>query len=132
MVPDRTQGDYRAHRRFTPPQVSPRNHPSTAPSHASTGQALTSHPQCATDDTLLYSQPFLAPTVRLDTAYRHAYTLTVSPKKSTALRLDVELLNAMGRIRKAEGIPVTTQIEFAVREWLEARGSVKPKRESKP
>ena len=50
--------------------------------------------------------------------------LTVSPKISTALRLDGTLLRAMRGVKAAEGIPVTTQIEMAVREWLTRRGTL--------
>jgi hypothetical protein len=50
----------------------------------------------------------------------------MSPKTTTALRLDDELLEAMRSVKATEGIPVTTQIEMAVREWLAKRGSVKP------
>jgi hypothetical protein len=49
----------------------------------------------------------------------------MSPKETTALRLDQELLDAMRRVKESEGIPVTTQIEMAVREWLTKRGSIK-------
>jgi hypothetical protein len=45
-------------------------------------------------------------------------------KETTALRLDAELLAAMRRVKEAEGIPVTTQIEFAVRDWLRNRGVI--------
>jgi len=48
----------------------------------------------------------------------------MSPKESTALRIDVDLLEAMRDVKDAEGIPVTTQIEMAVREWLKNRGIV--------
>lgn len=48
----------------------------------------------------------------------------MSSKETTALRLDVELLTAMRRVKEAEGIPVTTQIEFAVRDWLTRRGTL--------
>jgi hypothetical protein len=48
----------------------------------------------------------------------------MSPKETTALRLDTELLAAMRAVKAAEGIPVTTQIEFAVREWLTKRGAL--------
>jgi hypothetical protein len=51
---------------------------------------------------------------------------TVSPKKTTALRLDTDLLEAMRRVKATDGVPVTTQIEMAVREWLRKRaGNVK-------
>lgn len=48
----------------------------------------------------------------------------MSPKAATALRLDAALLDAMRRVKDTEGIPVTTQIEMACREWLKKRGVV--------
>jgi hypothetical protein len=48
----------------------------------------------------------------------------MSPKATTALRLNTELLDAMRQVKAAEGIPVTTQIEMAVREWLNKRGAL--------
>lgn len=48
----------------------------------------------------------------------------MSPKEATALRLDVDLLDAMRRVKDIDGIPVTTQIEMAVRDWLKKRGVV--------
>lgn len=45
----------------------------------------------------------------------------MSPKETTALRLDADLLEAMRQVRDKDGIPVTTQIEMAVREWLVKR-----------
>ncbi len=50
--------------------------------------------------------------------------VTMSPKEATALRLDQALLDAMRRVKETEGIPVTTQIELAVGEWLKRRGVV--------
>jgi hypothetical protein len=49
---------------------------------------------------------------------------TVSPKETTAFRLDSELLAAMRRVKQVEGIPVTTQVEMAAREWLKKRGVI--------
>jgi hypothetical protein len=46
----------------------------------------------------------------------------MSSKTTTALRLDTALLDTMRRVKATEGIPVTTQIEMAVREWLKRRG----------
>jgi hypothetical protein len=46
-------------------------------------------------------------------------------KETTALRLDTTLLEAMRRVKLQDGIPVTTQIEMAVREWLVKRGALK-------
>lgn len=48
----------------------------------------------------------------------------MSPKETTALRLDTELLEAMRQVRDKEGIPVTSQIEISVREWLTKRGAL--------
>lgn len=48
----------------------------------------------------------------------------MSPKEFTAFRIDERLLEAMRRVRDAEGLPVTTQVELAVREWLKRRGVV--------
>ena len=48
----------------------------------------------------------------------------MSPKETTALRLDADLLEAMRQVRDKDGIPVTTQIEMAVREWLTTRGAL--------
>jgi hypothetical protein len=55
----------------------------------------------------------------------------MSPKETTALRIDVDLLEAMRDVKDAEGIPVTTQIEMAVREWLKQRGIIVKKAERK-
>jgi hypothetical protein len=53
----------------------------------------------------------------------------MSPKEPTALRLNSALMNAMRQVKEDEGLPVTTQIEIAVREWLKRRGvSVKSER----
>ncbi len=48
----------------------------------------------------------------------------MSPKEFTGFRIDDRLLTAMREIRDAEGLPVTTQVELAVREWLKKRGYI--------
>ena len=48
----------------------------------------------------------------------------MSPKETTAFRLDTVLLETMRRVKDVEGIPVTTQIEMAVRDWLTKRGTI--------
>ena len=55
----------------------------------------------------------------------------MSPKEPTALRLDADLLEAMRRVKESEGIPVTAQIELAVREWLKNKHGVIVKAERK-
>ena len=52
-------------------------------------------------------------------------TATMSPKTMTAMRLDNALLAVMRKVKATEGIPLTTQIEMAVREWLTKRGTIK-------
>ena len=53
----------------------------------------------------------------------------MSLKQNTALRLDKDLLAAMRKVKDTDGIPVTTQIEMAVRAWLKkTRGIVVKKR----
>ena len=65
---------------------------------------------------LLYVRPL--------TPYGRVYTVwSVSPKDKTALRLEQGLLDALREIRAKEGIPVTTQIEFAIRDWLKKKGA---------
>ena len=46
----------------------------------------------------------------------------MSPKDKTALRLEPGLLAALREIKARDGIPVTTQIEFAIRDWLVKKG----------
>lgn len=52
----------------------------------------------------------------------------MSPKETTALRLDADLLEAMREFKATKGVPVTTQIEMAVRAWLAQEGVVVKKR----
>jgi len=48
----------------------------------------------------------------------------MAQKELTALRLNTDLLRAMREVKETEGLPVTTQIELAVRDWLKKRGVV--------
>ena len=59
----------------------------------------------------------------VDTVWQRLYSGRVSPKDKTALRLEQGLLDALREIRAKEGIPVTTQIEFAIRDWLKKKGA---------
>lgn len=49
---------------------------------------------------------------------------TMSPKEATALRIDVDLMTAMRDLKDRKGIPVTTQLEMAVRAWLKAEHGI--------
>ena len=55
----------------------------------------------------------------------------MSPKEATAFRVDVELMNAMRDLKDTKGIPVTTQIEMAVRDWLRREYGIVVKSERK-
>lgn len=55
---------------------------------------------------------------------------SVSPKTTTALRLDDELMAAMRQIKDTVGIPITTQIEMAVRDWLSAKHGIVVKKQT--
>jgi hypothetical protein len=49
--------------------------------------------------------------------------LNVSPnKENTALRLERGLLDALREIKAREGISVTAQVQFAIRDWLKKKG----------
>ena len=44
------------------------------------------------------------------------------PKTFTAFRVAPELLEAMREIKTTDGVPMSVQVDFAVRAWLQARG----------
>ncbi len=50
------------------------------------------------------------------------------PKVLTALRLDPDLLAAMRHVKASDGIPIAVQVDFALRQWLAARGALKTSR----
>ena len=63
-------------------------------------------------------------------AFERITCYTMSPKELTAMRLDPGVLKAMREYRDREGVPVTTQIEKAVTEWLAKRDVIVKKRTS--
>jgi hypothetical protein len=44
------------------------------------------------------------------------------PKTFTAFRVAPELLDAMREIKTPDGVPMSVQVDFALRAWLQARG----------
>ncbi len=44
------------------------------------------------------------------------------PKTFTAFRVAPELLDAMREIKTTDGVPMSVQVDFALRAWLQARG----------
>lgn len=64
---------------------------------------------------------------RIDSVCIDVYNIqrsAMSPKELAAFRIDVDLLEAMRQVKDTDGIPVTTQIEKAVADWLKRRGVV--------
>ena len=53
----------------------------------------------------------------------------MSRKEPTALRIDVDLMEAMRDLKDRKGVPMTTQIEMAVRDWLKREHGVVVKAE---
>ena len=49
----------------------------------------------------------------------------MSPKELTALRIDPELMKTLRAVKVKEGIPITAQVDLALRAWLKAKGFVK-------
>jgi hypothetical protein len=49
-------------------------------------------------------------------------------KEMMAFRLDPALLAAMRKVKETDGVPVTVQVEMAVRDWLKKRGVIVKKR----
>ena len=45
------------------------------------------------------------------------------PKTFTAFRVAPELLEAMREIKATDGVPMSVQVDFALRAWLQARGA---------
>jgi hypothetical protein len=45
----------------------------------------------------------------------------MSRKTFTAFRVAPELLEAMREIKARDGVPMSVQVDFALREWLKAR-----------
>jgi hypothetical protein len=43
-------------------------------------------------------------------------------KAFTAFRVEPELLDAMREIKSTDGVPMSVQVDFALRAWLQARG----------
>ena len=63
--------------------------------------------------------------------HRYTVSYTMSPKEFTAFRIDPEVLDALREIKEREGVPLATQVNFALREWLQKRGVVLKKPERK-
>jgi ribbon-helix-helix CopG family protein len=53
---------------------------------------------------------------------RHTVTFTMSPKTTTTMRIDDDLLEGLQTLKQREGVPVSEQVRRAIRAWLEQKG----------
>lgn len=52
----------------------------------------------------------------------------MSPKRTTTMRIDDELLDGLAAVKERDGIPASEQVRRAIQAWLKERGiSVKGK-----
>lgn len=57
------------------------------------------------------------------TMYKHVSTIpTVSPKELTAFRVDSEIMDGLRRVKDRDGVPLSVQVDRALRAWLEKKG----------
>jgi hypothetical protein len=45
----------------------------------------------------------------------------VSPKELTAFRIDPEIMDGLRRVKDRDGIPLSIQVDRALRAWLERK-----------
>jgi hypothetical protein len=58
----------------------------------------------------------------VDSWYKHVYTLPMSPKELTAFRIEPKIMDAMRRLKDRDGVPLSVQVDRALRAWLEEKG----------
>jgi hypothetical protein len=58
----------------------------------------------------------------VDNVYKHVYTSLMSPKELTAFRIEPNIMDAMRRLKDREGVPLSVQVDRALRAWLEEKG----------
>jgi hypothetical protein len=52
----------------------------------------------------------------------------VSPKELTAFRIDPEVMDGLRRVKDRDGIPLSIQVDRALRTWLERKDITLKKR----
>jgi hypothetical protein len=53
----------------------------------------------------------------------------MSPKELTAFRIDPNVMEGLRRVKDRDGVPLSVQLDRALRAWLEKKGiAVKPAR----
>lgn len=46
----------------------------------------------------------------------------MSPKELTAFRIEPEIMDALRRVKDRDGVPLSVQVDRALRAWLEKKG----------
>ncbi len=55
--------------------------------------------------------------------YKYVYTYIMSPKELTAFRIEPEIMEALRRVKDRDGVPLSVQVDRALRAWLEKKGA---------
>jgi Arc/MetJ-type ribon-helix-helix transcriptional regulator len=50
------------------------------------------------------------------------YSAAVTPRKTTTVRIDEELLDGMQSLKERDGVPVSEQVRRAIQRWLKSKG----------
>lgn len=65
-------------------------------------------------------------------SYNNVYTcIAMAPKELTAFRIDPEVMDGLRRIKERDGVPLSVQVDRALRAWLETK-DVKFRAETAP
>ena len=46
----------------------------------------------------------------------------MSPKELTAFRVEADIMEALRRVKDRDGVPLSVQVDRALRAWLEKKG----------
>jgi hypothetical protein len=49
----------------------------------------------------------------------------MSPKELTAFRIDPDVMEGLRLVKDRDGMPLSVQVDRALRAWLESKGAVK-------
>lgn len=50
--------------------------------------------------------------------------VTMSPKELTAFRIDPQVMEGLRLIKERDGVPLSVQVDRALRAWLESKGII--------
>jgi hypothetical protein len=48
--------------------------------------------------------------------------VVMSPKEMTAFRIEPEIMDGLRRVKDRDGVPLSVQVDRALRAWLEKKG----------